>query len=75
MNLTYLIEYGLFVWLSFGLTTLACFLFYLRTKKTLKKYETKYALEIAQLSIDQKSKILKKSKIANQILVTQDKIV
>tara|TARA_B100000767_G_scaffold217261_1_gene204947 strand:- start:287 stop:514 length:228 start_codon:yes stop_codon:yes gene_type:complete len=75
MNLAYLVEYGTFVWMSFGLTTLACFLFYMRTKKTLKKYETKYALEIEKLSMDQRFKVLEKSKIANQILVAQNKIV
>ena len=31
--------YGLFVWLSFAITFLACAIIYYKTYKTLKKYE------------------------------------
>ena len=38
--------YGLFVWLSFAITFLACAIIYYKTYKTLKKYEKDFAKEL-----------------------------
>jgi len=65
--------YGLFVWLSFGITLLTCSLFYLKTKKTLKKYEKEFFNELKTLSEDEKREVLKKSKIAGTIYATVNK--
>tara|TARA_B100000795_G_C22559049_1_gene345569 strand:+ start:65 stop:298 length:234 start_codon:yes stop_codon:yes gene_type:complete len=65
--------YGLFVWLSFGITLLTCSLFYLKTKKTLKKYEKEFFNELKTLSEDEKREVLKKSKIAGTIYATGNK--
>jgi heme exporter protein CcmD len=62
--------YGFYIWLSFGLTILACAALYYRTYKTLKKYEKEFALEIRELSNIERKKILKESKIANQVLAS-----
>jgi heme exporter protein D len=67
--------YGLFIWLSFSFTALACYFVYYKTKKTLKKYEKEFAAELEKLSHSEKKVILEKSKIANQILVSQNKII
>ena len=40
--------YGLFVWLSFAITFLACAIIYYKTYKTLKKYEKDFAKELEQ---------------------------
>ena len=65
--------YGLFVWLSFGITLTSCFLVFLHTKKTLKKYEKEFAYELKQLKQADRELVLKKSKIANQVFVSQKK--
>tara|TARA_B100000767_G_C19418390_1_gene390919 strand:+ start:138 stop:287 length:150 start_codon:yes stop_codon:yes gene_type:complete len=44
---------------------------YFRTRKTLKKYEREFAAELEQLSNTEKKAVLEKSKIANQVLVSQ----
>jgi heme exporter protein CcmD len=67
--------YGLFVWLSFGITIVACLVVYLKTKKTLKKYENEFSAELKKLSAEDKQAILHKSKIANQILISQKKTI
>jgi heme exporter protein D len=64
---------GIFVWLSFSITFVSCYFVYLKTKKTLKKYESEYANELEKLSSTKKQAILKKSRIANQILVSSKK--
>ena len=74
-NLIEMNGYGLYVWLSFGITTIACLAVYLKTRKTLKKYENEFAAELKKLSAADKKAILQKSKIANQILVSQNKTI
>ena len=74
-NLLEMNGYGLYVWLSFGITIIACLAVYLKTKKTLKKYEKEFAAELQKLSAEDKKAILQKSKIANQILVSQNKTI
>ena len=67
--------YGLFVWASFSITFLVCALVYLRTYKTLKKYEREFAKEINQLSFEQKKTVIENSKIASQVLSSYSKTI
>ena len=74
-NLISLNGYGLFVWASFSITFLVCALVYLRTYKTLKKYEREFAKEINQLSFEQKKTVIENSKIASQVLSSYSKTI
>jgi len=74
-NLISMNGYGLFVWASFSITFLVCALVYLRTYKTLKKYEREFAKEINQLSIEQKKTVVENSKIASQVLSSYSKTI
>mgnify|MGYP003688383969 CR=1 FL=1 len=73
-NLINMNGYGLFVWLSFGSVSVLCTYVYLKTKKTMKKYEKEFLVELQNLSEIEKKTILKQSKIANQILATGSKV-
>ena len=66
--------YGLYVWLSFSVVLVSCAVVYYKTKKTLKKYEREFVVELEALSIKDKNKALKNSKIAQQILSANSKI-
>ena len=66
--------YGLYVWLSFSIVFISCAVVYYKTKKTLKKYEKEFLVELNALSIEEKNKALKSSKVAQQILATNSKI-
>jgi heme exporter protein CcmD len=65
--------YGIFVWLAFGITAAACLTMYFQTKKTLKKYESEFAAELEKLSNEEKQAVIEKSKIATQVLASQNK--
>ena len=67
--------YGLFVWLSFGITFLACAIVYYKTYKTLKKYEKDFAKELNELSESERKLVLEKSKIASQVLASYNKSI
>ena len=67
--------YGLFVWLSFAITFLACGIVYYKTYKTLKKYENDFAKELSQLSEVERKLVLKKSKVASQFLASYNKSI
>ena len=67
--------YGLFVWLSFGITFLACAIIYYKTYKTLKKYEKDFAKELDKLSESERKLVLEKSKIASQVLASYNKSI
>ena len=67
--------YGLFVWLSFGITFLACAIIYYKTYKTLKKYEKDFAKELDQLSEKERKLVLEKSKVASQFLASYNKSI
>ena len=67
--------YGLFVWLSFAVTFLACVMIYYKTYKTLKKYEKDFAKELNQLSESERKLVLGKSKIASQVLASYNKSI
>ena len=74
-NLISMNGYGLFVWASFSITFLVCAFVYLRTYKTLKKYEREFAKEINQLSFEQKKTVVENSKIASQVLSSYSKTI
>jgi len=65
--------YGLFVWLSFSIVFISCTVFYFKTKKTLRKYEQEFLTEFQTLSLEEKNRALKSSKVAEQILATSSK--
>ena len=65
--------YGLFVWLSFSIVFISCAAFYFKTKKTLRKYEQEFLTELQTLSLEEKNRALKSSKVAEQILATSSK--
>jgi hypothetical protein len=48
-------------------------LFILELKKTLKKYEREFLAELQALTLEEKSKAIENSKIAQQILATSTK--
>ena len=66
--------YGFYVWMSFSIVIISCAVVYYRTKKTLKKYEQEFLVELDALSIEKKNKMLKTSKVAQQILAANSKI-
>jgi heme exporter protein D len=65
--------YGLYVWASFSSVMISCAVVYFRTKKTLKKYEREFLAELQALTLEEKSKAIENSKIAQQILATSTK--
>ena len=67
--------YGLFVWLSFAVTFLACAMIYYKTYKTLKKYEKDFAKELNDLSESERKLVLEKSKVASQFLASYNKSI
>ena len=66
--------YGLYVWLSFSIVFISCAVVYYKTKKTLKKYEKEFLVELNALPIEEKNKALKTSKVVQQILAANSKI-
>jgi len=66
--------YGLYVWLSFSIVFISCAVIYLKTKKTLKKYENEFLVELQNLTVEEKNKALENSKVAQQILAANSKI-
>ena len=74
-NLILMNGYGLFVWLSFAITFLACGIIYYKTYKTLKKYEKDFAKELEQLSVSERKLVLEKSKVASQVLASYNKSI
>jgi len=67
--------YGLFVWLSFAITFLACAIIYYKTYKTLKKYEKDFAKELKLLPDSERKLVLEKSKVASQVLASYNKSI
>ncbi len=74
-NLITMNGYGIFVWSSFIITFLVCWLVYYKTRKTLKKYEKEFANEIEELSDQKKKTVLSNSKIASKILASYNKTI
>ena len=74
-NLIYMNGYGIFVWLSFGITILVCATFYYKTYKTLKKYERDFANELEKLPVTRRKIVLENSKVASQVLTSYNKSI
>ena len=74
-NLISMGGYGIFVWSSFVITFLVCGVFYYKTLKTLKKYESEFAKEINELSREQKASVIENSKIASQVISSYSKTI
>ena len=66
--------YGLYVWFSFSIVVISCAIVYYKTKKTLKKYEKEFLVELEALSLEEKNKALRTSKVAQQILAANSKV-
>ena len=66
--------YGLYIWLSFSAVFISCAVVYFKTKKTLKKYEQEFLVELQTLAPEEKNKVLENSKVAQQILATSSKL-
>ena len=66
--------YGLYVWLSFSVVFISFAAVYLKTRKTLKKYENEFLVELQNLTVEEKNKALENSKVAQQILAASYKI-
>ena len=66
--------YGIFVWLSFSIVFFSCTIVYLKTKKSLKKYEQEFLKELHTLTLEEKSKAIESSKVAQQILAKSLKV-
>ena len=64
--------HGVYVWLSFLFTFLACLFLFLKTRKTLKKLEKDFIKETQSLSKKQ-FEDLKKQKVAREILVSHSR--
>ena len=65
--------YGFYVWLSFGFVFISCAVVYFKTRKTLKKYEQEFLVELQTLTLKEKNKALENSKVAQQILAISSK--
>mgnify|MGYP001483620018 CR=1 FL=1 len=74
-NLIFMSGYGIYVWTSFAITFFVCGILYLKTRKTLKKYEKEFAKEIEELSTEQKKIVLEKSKVASKVLSSYNKTI
>ena len=61
--------YGYFVWPSFIFTLVFCFLYYIKTKKELKKQEKVFLNEFKYSNFTQ-YKTLKEKKITKEVLST-----
>ena len=65
--------YGVYVWMSFSIVFISCAFVYFKTKKTLKKYEQEFLVELQTLTLEEKNKALENSKVAQQILAISSK--
>jgi|TARA_B100000795_G_scaffold245423_1_gene210537 heme exporter protein CcmD len=66
--------YGLYVWLSFSIVLISCAVVYIKTKKTLKKYEQEFLTELQALTLEKRNKALENSQVVRQILATNSKV-
>ncbi len=66
--------YGFYIWTSFLVVIIFCFLLFYRTRKTLKKYENEFARELNKLPAEHKKRIAKSSKVISNILSSQNKL-
>ena len=73
-NFLNLLELSQYVWLSFGITFLVCGFLYYKTYKKLKKYEKEFANKLLELEQTDRSKELKKSKVASQVFAANNNL-
>ena len=73
-ELLFMNGYGFYVWMSFSIVFIACAVVYLKTRKTLRKYESEFLVELQNLSAEEKNKALENSKVAQQILAANSKM-
>ena len=66
--------HGLYVWLAFSAVFISGLVFYIKTKKTLVKYENEFLVELQNLSKEDKNRALENSKVAQQILAANSKM-
>ena len=66
--------YGFYIWASFSIVTLSCVLLFLRTKKTLRKYEKEFADELEKLPAANKKRAINSSKVVSSVLASQNKL-
>ena len=66
--------YGLYVWSSFIFTIVVCLYVFIRTRKTLKKLEKDFKVEVENLS-EEKSRDFNKSKIRREILASKSETI
>ena len=59
--------YGYFVWPSFIFTLVTCFLYYMKTRKELKKQEKAFISEFKYLNV-KRSNAFKAKKVAKEVL-------
>ena len=69
MNVEFLIlgGYGQFVWPAFIFTFVSCFLFYLKTKKELKKQEKMFLIEFKQIPV-MKIEVVTQKEFSKEVL-------
>jgi len=72
LNIFLMDGYGIYVWSAFAFTFLACFILFLKTKKSLNKLEKDFKKEVEKLSAEQ-VEILKIRKIPKEIQTSQPK--
>tara|TARA_Y100000591_G_C21558620_1_gene557380 strand:- start:35 stop:265 length:231 start_codon:yes stop_codon:yes gene_type:complete len=75
MNIDFLLMdgYGIYVWSAFAFNFIVCLFLFLKTRKSLKKVEQEFKLEVAKLS-EEKVEILTEGKISKDILISQLKV-
>ena len=66
--------HGLYVWLSFSIVFISCTVVYFKTRKTLKKYEQEFLVELQTLTLEEQNKVVENSRVAQQILATSSKV-
>ena len=69
MNIELLVlgGYGQFVWPAFIFTFVSCFLFYLKTKKELKKQEKMFLIEFKKIPV-MKIEVAKQKELLKEVL-------
>ena len=72
LNIFLMDGYGIYVWSAFAFTFLACFILFLKTKKSLNKLEKDFKKEVEKLSAEQVDD-LKVRKISKEILNSHTK--
>ena len=70
INIFFMDGYGLYVWSAFMFSFISCLFLFLKTRKSLKKVEKEYKLEVEKLSKEQ-VETLTEGKISKEILTSE----